>query len=276
MSRETRTVPRTCIFCGESPVTAEHVWPQWARRHLVLNEPQRHERTVQAAGEPQSRHVFSLPPFEVTVRAVCAACNSGWMSRLEQRAKPLLTELLAGRELQLSRTEQQLLATWGLKTVFMLDASFRRPTGVTRAQRRYLARTGAPPQRDISVWLAPYVGTQPGQFHETGMALSRPGEGVTGDAVPNVWIATLTFGPIVFHVAGSADPQALLVHGIEYGDLRLLRIWPYRRPFPWRPLPAFSDADLPGLVDALYVELLRHVETIVPATTPTETTPAGG
>jgi hypothetical protein len=99
------TPPRRCIFCNAIGVTVEHVWPKWLRAfvpatatsHNFLTglihrtRPDRELRTW--AGDPQSRGV----------KAVCQGCNGGWMSRLEERAKPILLPLLAGQSKALSR-----------------------------------------------------------------------------------------------------------------------------------------------------------------------------
>jgi hypothetical protein len=61
---------------------------------------------------------------------VCAGCNGGWMSQLENEAKPLLTRLIADPHglPKLSEQERYVMARWTLKTAAALNAaSFGNP-----------------------------------------------------------------------------------------------------------------------------------------------------
>jgi hypothetical protein len=106
--RQNRPVARLCIFCGAVQVTAEHIWPRSAQKYLLVREPQQHTRTIQAAGEDPVRQEYLKRPYDATARVVCSTCNSGWMSRLETRAKPLLPELMGGHEVPLRGAAQHL------------------------------------------------------------------------------------------------------------------------------------------------------------------------
>lgn len=54
------------------------------------------------SGEPQSGRL----------RVVCASCNNGWMSDLQQEAKPHLLPLIKGETYLLHRNAQKTLAAW--------------------------------------------------------------------------------------------------------------------------------------------------------------------
>ena len=82
---------RVCVFCGGTPVTLEHVWPRWVAAILADGGPVQVERGVD--DEPATWQQVSL---EVTIRRVCAICNNGWLSELEQAAKPRLEPLILG------------------------------------------------------------------------------------------------------------------------------------------------------------------------------------
>jgi hypothetical protein len=87
-------VTRACIFCGaEGRLTGEHVFGDWLSRIGLVSEPVGH-----AAG-PLNRNLRDLgvtPPFQRTVRDVCAQCNNGWLSRLETIAHRVPTPLHPG------------------------------------------------------------------------------------------------------------------------------------------------------------------------------------
>src|SRR5690349_5445572 len=96
-------MPRTCVFCGGSPVTKEHVWPDWARRKLASSESFPHYRRLERQGQDPVDKRWLAPAHTMTVSAVCRPCNNGWMSELEARAKELLEPVLDGRGKQLHR-----------------------------------------------------------------------------------------------------------------------------------------------------------------------------
>src|SRR6266568_7486843 len=94
---------RRCAFCGDSGgMTKEHVWPQWLREHAGELEPVRFAHTAgfeRSAADAfrETRTVTVQQPGSVlnlVARAVCARCNSGWMSQLEERVRPLLLGLI--------------------------------------------------------------------------------------------------------------------------------------------------------------------------------------
>src|SRR5260370_18573712 len=88
------------------------------------------------------------------VRKVCRKCNNGWLSRLEEKIKPLLVSLMNGESCFLGIPEQTMLATWAMKTV--MTAEFMEPTmsAVPIEDREFLMRTLSPPPAGWWIWIA--------------------------------------------------------------------------------------------------------------------------
>ena len=109
-------MPRTCVFCRAPASSREHVFPQWLSRYY-------HEREADGVftlWSPEGR-ARKVRIVDATVRRVCEACNSGWLSRLETSSEPILRGLISGQETTLQPTEQRVLSLWGVKTCFMLQ-----------------------------------------------------------------------------------------------------------------------------------------------------------
>jgi hypothetical protein len=100
---------RSCIFCGRRPITAEHVWPQWLTALFTTT-------TVRVISPRHSPKSWQTDSVEHVYRGVCADCNNGWMAALEQRSRPLLTEMVLGRVIELSTHDQAVVAAWAGKT----------------------------------------------------------------------------------------------------------------------------------------------------------------
>jgi hypothetical protein len=125
---------RKCPFCGielqgkrgPTAKTAEHIIPKWLIEFLGLErEPITGTRwdTPTKKMVTQTRH--ATPSF--VSGGICAKCNNGWMSELENEARDSLKSLIADpRGLSsLSAREANVVARWTLKTAAALNlASF--------------------------------------------------------------------------------------------------------------------------------------------------------
>jgi hypothetical protein len=106
-----------CIFCGKSGPSAEHVWPQWVS--AVLRRKGSFDLRAEQVGVRQWEQRAETIP--VVTRKVCAACNSGWMSRLECAVRPVLEPMLLDQSTTLDAGAQRILALWILKTAMVLE-----------------------------------------------------------------------------------------------------------------------------------------------------------
>lgn len=111
---------KKCIFCqrDDQKITREHILPNWLSkmygRHTVcVNESTTEDGTV----------IYSYPSkiFQQTSNTVCAACNNGWMSEIENQAKPILERMLKGKNVVLDKKKQLRIATWAMKTVLVIN-----------------------------------------------------------------------------------------------------------------------------------------------------------
>src|SRR3954451_16688343 len=93
-----------CIFCERSGMSKEHVFSDWIND--VLPPDGTHNRIrirgFDAAGGTASPfHDVTAHrqggPAKLTARVVCQRCNSGWMSKLQARAKSVLIPLINGK-----------------------------------------------------------------------------------------------------------------------------------------------------------------------------------
>lgn len=114
-----------CLFCpGDegSPLTTEHVNPKWLLE--FLGTP-RSDQMLQGVAEPESGALVGSPrihaSFSFVQGSVCAACNNGWMSRLEDASRPILMSLIRRvRALsELTPDEAAIIAKWAAKTAYL-------------------------------------------------------------------------------------------------------------------------------------------------------------
>ena len=95
--------PGVCVFCGKSSVTKQHVWPDWMKA-VVPRGTGDHLQFSASVEMDDARIVNVRPVFtphrgpvgSAKIRRFCKSCNSGWMSKLEAAAKPILVKLITG------------------------------------------------------------------------------------------------------------------------------------------------------------------------------------
>jgi hypothetical protein len=115
-----------CIFCGVALAhsslnqpdsrTKEHVYARWFRDFVVNDKI---KMFTSDGKTPTFHRQINLAKF--WNRSVCAKCNNGWMSRLEQEVDPIIDKLVGGTDFnQLSLSEVETLARWAGKTAIVL------------------------------------------------------------------------------------------------------------------------------------------------------------
>jgi hypothetical protein len=127
MTATTRTSQRTgpCVFCDQVGVLSEEdLFPMWAGRVLrdlangkvdvVMSTRQLDVDGTLLRHEHQRRQTFSA----IKLDGVCKTCNSGWMSQIEEAAKPLVEPMIRNIRTGIPFRHLDIIARWlTLKTL---------------------------------------------------------------------------------------------------------------------------------------------------------------
>lgn len=240
-----------CVFCGSNePLSAEHVYPQWCQPLLTdpSGESGTHRSTTLRLGQRPKVRSYKGQPATQTVRAVCKGCNSGWMSRLEQQAKPLLAAMIEGRPQILTPDAQAAVSSWFVKTGLVAGSKFK-PALVPDFYEQF--RCDLRPSAATRVWLAEvayrehhYVDFRPIRVHK---------EGGHPPLIPNAWSAVLGVGEVAGVVVSWLDAKPSLRELLRRFAPGLVAIWPTRSgDVVWPPSGGCLDHDgLDALADAV-------------------------
>ena len=145
---------RKCIFCGGRAGSREHVFPDWLNRVFdelpppvsAADPPRWGQGTVDLrSGTRQDRSWGAKEIASHITKVVCHSCNTGWMSRLEGRAAPLLTPMIQGRPTALSQADQLVVATWATKTAIVVEPTLNKPDHFPPDQRQIVMNEDRPP-----------------------------------------------------------------------------------------------------------------------------------
>jgi hypothetical protein len=233
---------RTCVFCGGTPVNKEHALPRWLGR-LFTDVVVEFSRTFEYSGAEREVRAWRGQPFSARVGGPCVACNSGWMSALEQEARPLLIPLVRNHDVQLNAVGQHVVATWAVKTMLMLRlvAADDDDRELDLDVYGWIHRTRSPPPAE-QVWIASYAGEGqwPATFHYYGAAIGRPGGAQPQE--PNAHCASFAVGHLAFGFAGHRLKDGpMAVPTLPPDTIR--QLWPAFGPTIDFPPPAALAGD---------------------------------
>lgn len=243
-----------CVFCGsDDTLTKEHVFPEWVRSYLQ-SEPGNtgtHRRTV-IRDSGTTSHSRPAAPATLTVRAVCADCNNGWMSRLESTAKPYLLPMIQGRKRALFPPAQRAVATWAVKTALVAGSKFEPRLPATFYHEFYAAGR---PTAKTRVWLGHAQHLEVHTVDWRPLKVARQGVPLEDQEPPdddNAFQAVLSVGHLAMWVVGWIDPKPDMRQVLDEFGPALTKLWPADQlRVSWPPSKIISLAGLDALADIL-------------------------
>lgn len=246
-----------CLFCGrpwgEVRRSDEHVLPQWMRRHE--SDLLKASQTAYSAGfdlDDQAREFIELPTLLTTkksslltlkTREVCTGCNNGWMSRLEEAARPLIRQVAevarTAESLSLTVDEARTLAVWCQKTATTHELMSDRPRVASTAMGQQLA--AGTPLRGGLVWLARHPRDYDLSIAHVHLDVSstpvpRPGEPDSQIALVSIVYHWVTFLIFITDRPGQQPPPLPLD--------RWSLLWPVRGQVEYPPLATLNGNEL--------------------------------
>jgi hypothetical protein len=236
---------RVCLFCGATPVSLEHAIPEWVGDVLPGEG-----RWVQGHAErlvEKSVRRWTTDGPDLKCKVPCQTCNSGWMSQLEDRAKPVLTPLLEGSQQRLEAHDLELISYWALKTALMLDrCSEAGHQNISAAE--YAAvykRKGVLPS--THVWLGKCQVAKGSWFQARTVKMDPDGRPAPG------YGTTLWIGHLVIQIISIDVPSTLKI--VLKPDLlgALAPIWPRGFKLDWPTTTSLSLEEVVQLGDRIAV-----------------------
>lgn len=253
----------TCIFCGASNVTKQHVWPDWLKS-VIPHEGSEHTHLITRIDLSMSGEIHISPEIHPTrgpigarkIRKICSKCNSGWMSRLESNSKPLLAQMILGERIVLNPSEQEILARWTMMTAIVAEFTDVKTQAITPQDRISLMNSCAPASK-WRVWIGRYSGKEWTQrrYRHWGALMGAliEGQKVLFSKTCNMQTSTFVLGSLLIHATSSSVLSSAELDPFDTStSASLLSIWP---PHPnnveWPPPKIISDSDAAVISDSL-------------------------
>jgi hypothetical protein len=234
------------VWCGGTPVTAEHVWPQWIAKYVPEAKIRaEHYVVIEAEGQEQAVHFRGeRVPFTTEAKCVCKPCNEGWMAEMEHTAEHELHAMIEGRPQTLHEWRQALAATWAFKTAMMVEQAHTSDRAISSELYQPFHRYLTPPPFS-QVWIGRYEGQSPHFYGRAQLRfeLSTP----AGILIPNdltAYGAVLQAGALVFRLFGHLVKDGPV--SVPTGEIArsLIPIRPTIARAEWPPEFAVNDLGL--------------------------------
>lgn len=239
-----------CIFCGKkSKKCKEHLWPVWMHQYLTFEgdgenicEAETHKWTEKIDSKSVKRQ-GKLSTKKI--RVVCGKCNSGWMSNLENQAKPTLVRIFKEEKFVMGRTEQENLSRWIATKVIVGEHAEKNIEVTPKKDRESLMS-----DKKIPEYFAIYIGKHSHEHDtawlRTSMVLALSPEGPNPDLKGlqrNAQTVAFICGPLfvfVFSVREKdIDPTTF------FNIKRLIRLLPVEMDtISWPPSELLTDEDM--------------------------------
>jgi hypothetical protein len=190
-------------------------------------------------------------------RTVCGRnCNSGWMKRLEDRARPALVRMLEDASSELSVEEAGLVATWASKTGLMIDQTDPKLTAAPPEHRRWIMENDEPPPM-TRVWVSRaewWVGAQ--VWKRSSYVAPASGPVRNGERYePNSYMTVFALGRVIFEVLGTTEARVSKLGPPQLLQDKFTRLWPAPAAFSWPPTADLTATEFVGCYDGHLVAL---------------------
>lgn len=250
-----------CIFCGVGGrLTKEDIWPTWLTQYVPRNLTSHTAMSaiVHPTHSDVSREARDGDPRSRRVRFVCAKCNNGWMSQLQEKAKPILLPLIKGDKIVLGYDKQQFVAAWCAMSAMTSDFFFPEKQAIPQSDRDCLRGCWKPPADTWKIWIGTYKRDKwVAHWAKNSRFISSekhiPEMSADGIPRPNTQTTTLVFGQLYVHVFSSPFPAIIAKAGVgNKGVEKVAQIWPRREHFIAWPFTPMSDRDADTIVGAIF------------------------
>ena len=158
MAKKPQSPVKGCIFCGCTPLSKEHFWPNWA--NALLKHPGGTHRVEHSTKKHKSNFVakqtITKRPGQASsfkLRIVCTRCNNGWMSSIEESTKPILSNMIAGDTIILSIQAQRKLSEWIILKMLIAEYHLDKTPISTREELAKFKQTKHIPD-NLKIWIA--------------------------------------------------------------------------------------------------------------------------
>jgi hypothetical protein len=260
-------VQNHCIFCNGRGMTKEHFWPKWLTQYFPNDDDESEHwtaaRAVSEYGDSLTHRNTNLKKragasTSHRVRRVCDKCNNGWMSRLQEEAKPVLLPLLTDRWKPISPKSQDIIARWAM--MFTMVNEFRdvRTVAIRAEDRQKFMEKGRPLDQ-WAIFVGHYLrGIKHGACWHRSLGIQLAPKSGPVDETYTGQSTVLAFGSLLILAMSNSSRDWHLPTSAEMPSwLALSQIWPAASVPIQRPFRPLDDTDFDDVGRLLSEHVIR-------------------
>ncbi len=271
MGKYRRRVPHKkgrgqCVFCSKGGLSKQHMWPDWIKK-IVPRTDSSHTQHLMRFNILPGKTALIRPELQQhrgnigarKIRNVCKSCNSGWMSRVEERAKPILTKLILGESTEINKLGQKEISSWATLMAVIAEYTDLETLAISETDRQWLMKNSEPPD-GWRIWLGTYSGDEwKMRYRHHGAAAVRLPIFNRKNIRCNTQSTTIVVGKMLMHMQSSSFNEVEL--GFQAGTAyNLIPIWPPSISTVMWPIETIiNDREAKEISDDLYNSLLRRL-----------------
>lgn len=233
-----------CAFCEEERLfSEEHVFGKWQKdefaAELRIFDPGGVHRIERPADprplaftleeNPPLPHA-SIPlaggPLDLVTRNVCAVCNNGWMSAVQDQAKPLIKALARGARPSDNPNNPTILAKYAIMVLMNLEYHSR-IVKIPQFHRTTLMSGAVPDGWEVSIGITTDYTLMGSYFTRHGVVPVWFGD--EDVSYYNLFSGLFCVGRLAVHAYASdysTDLELAKTFGIAEGQMPTTKVWP--------------------------------------------------
>ncbi len=264
MGKSGEQIQGACIFCGKGRLSKQHVIPNWIFNHLPAEEEGYEQNVSFFQNVIYNKHgaVMTTPSHTSkkrngnlarrTVRNVCIECNGGWISVVENKAKPFLEKMIKGENIALTEEQQECVALALVIITIMKEYTnpYRDGIVIPRSQLRHIKDTLSIPEGWlISVGLISRFEVSRSRQHYSRVA--RDAKQI--DSGLRNLFTTVVLGHLIFQSVVFID----FSFSFTWHETHWLKIWPCSSAVEnWRyNLAAFENENFSEIANSMAFQI---------------------
>lgn len=245
------------MFCGGTPLSREHVYPQWLSNVLPEQLSYRGQSTEvvhfvdnEDGEQPLSTREVHQRFTDAVVKRACKTCNSGWMNDLETGSRRVLTKMMRGERCEIDFEDAKRLAAWTAKTCLMAQYTHPESVATPASYYEWLFLTKEPPP-NMQIWAFPSAAQDWGvQMEHRGLLFKTSDRTQLSDPC-NTHSTTIGLGQVVMFILGTTISNLFSEAFTTMLPDNGIQLWPQPSRFIWDPKEFLGDEDVWLLADLL-------------------------
>jgi hypothetical protein len=247
-----RTPVSKCIFCGTGKLTKEHIWADWLKKYIPRTTIKHSlkKELIHAGGIEFNILEHNGDVHSRRIRCVCASCNNGWMSKIQNDVKPILIPMLSGEEVVLRKKERVSISSWVGMMIMVAEYLDPDSVSISQADRCFLLKNKKLPSH-WHVWIGHANRQMQPRFSHAVFPLTK---GKSGEVIRrrpgdlNTQTSTICVGEhLLIHTISSDIARSLMRRWRPPENIKgsLVKVWPVgRSAVKWPPQVRLGDSEI--------------------------------